>query len=65
VGVEHGEPAFGSWDADRLTLTHETTHTGFSRQVYRVSGDTFRFRLETSTDNVEWLTFLDGEYRRR
>jgi hypothetical protein len=65
VGVEHGEPAFGTWDDHRLVLTHETTHTGYSRQVYEVSGDSFRFGLETSADGVEWLPFLEGEYRRR
>ena len=53
VGVEHGEPAFGAWDDDRLVLMHEITHTGYSRQLYEVSGDTFRFALATSTDGVE------------
>ena len=43
---------------------HETTHVGHSRHVYEVTGETFRFRLEHSPDGTDWLTFLDGEYRR-
>ena len=64
VGVANGEPSFGTWDGDCLTLSHESAATGASRQVYEVSGESFRFRLETSSDGMEWLTFLEGEYRR-
>jgi len=65
TGSEQGEPAFGAWDGERLTLMHETTHVGHSRHVYEVAGDTFRFRLEHSPDGTDWLTFLEGEYHRR
>jgi hypothetical protein len=64
VGVANGEPSLGTWEGDCLTLSHESAATGASRQVYEVSGDTFRFRLETSSDGIDWLTFLEGEYHR-
>jgi Protein of unknown function (DUF1579) len=64
TGIEHGEPAFGAWDGDRLTLMHETTHAGHSRHVYEVTGDRFRFSLEHSPDGVEWMPFLQGEYEK-
>ena len=64
TGIEHGEPAFGAWDGDRLTLMHETSHAGHSRHVYEVAGDRFRFSLEHSPDGVEWMPFLQGEYER-
>lgn len=64
TGIEHGEPAFGTWDGDRLTLMHETTHAGHSRHVYEVAGDRFRFSLEHSPDGVEWMPFLQGEYEK-
>jgi hypothetical protein len=72
-----GGPAHGTWRARMalggfcLIADYEqrrggsVNFEGFSRQLYEVSGDTFRFGLETSTDGVEWLTFLEGEYHRR
>ena len=63
-GVEHGAPAFGTWDGDVLTLTHETTHMGHSRQVYEVRGDTCRLQLQYSQDGRQWGTFLESQLRR-
>jgi hypothetical protein len=64
TGIGQGEPAFGAWDGDRLTLMHETAHAGHSRHVYEVAGERFRFSLEHSRDGVEWMPFLHGEYEK-
>jgi len=64
IGVEHGAPHLGTWDNDTLTLQHETSHMGHSRQVYRVGVDAYDFRLESSQDGKTWSTFMDGSYRR-
>lgn len=63
-GIEHGAPALGIWDGNVLTLTHETTHMGQSRQVYDVSGDECRFSLQSSRDGNQWTPFIDAVYRR-
>jgi hypothetical protein len=64
TGIGHGEPAFGAWDGDRLTLMHETAHAGHSRHVYEIAGDRFRLSLDHSPDGVEWMPFLRGEYEK-
>jgi hypothetical protein len=63
-GIEHGEPSFGSWDGSVLTLQHESTHLGHSRQVYEVGDGEYHFTLQNSRDGREWATFMDGVYRR-
>ena len=62
-GVEHGAPAFGTWE-ETVLHTHETTHMGHSRQVYDVEGDRCRFLLQYSRDGREWTTFLESAFRR-
>ena len=64
TGVEHGAPHMGEWAGDMLTLMHETSHMGYSRQVYDLTDDGYRFLLQISPDALEWTTFLDGTYRR-
>ena len=63
LGVEHGAPHFGSWDGDTLTLTHETTHLGHSRQVYRLAHGELQFSLLSSPDGREWQPVLRSRYR--
>lgn len=63
-GIEHGAPAFGAWEGEVLTLTHETNHMGSSRQVYEVGDREYRFSLQSSPDGRTWSTFMDSAYRR-
>ena len=63
-GIEHGAPALGNWEGSVLALTHETTHMGFSRQVYDVRDQELRFRLESSPDGRDWSTFISAVYKR-
>ena len=48
-----------------MTLTHESTHLGQSRQVYVVGDGQYRFKLENSQDGKSWQTFMEGLYRRQ
>ena len=65
MGVEHAAPLLGTWEGNTLTLTHETSHMGHSRQVYVFGEDDFQFKLEQSQDGRVWNTFMEGIYRRR
>ncbi len=65
MGVEHGAPQLGTWEGATLTFTHETTHMGFSRQVYEIRDDEYRFRLEYSRDGRAWKPFMESLYRRQ
>ena len=64
MGVEHGAPLLGTWDGDTLTLTHETTHMGYSRQIYVIGEGEFRIKLETSEEAKKWSRFIEGIYQR-
>ena len=64
TGVEHHAPAIGTWEGDVLTLQHELTDYGASRQTYTVHEDGFTFLLENSGDGKAWSPFLEGRYRR-
>jgi hypothetical protein len=64
TGIEHDAPGLGSWEADTLTLVHETRHTGSTRYVYEVGDGSYRLRLEHSVDGKQWSTFMEGSYRR-
>jgi hypothetical protein len=63
-GIEHGAPSLGSWEGPTLSVQHETTDAGHSRQVYEIDEDEYRFKLQHSADGREWKTFLEGNYRR-
>lgn len=63
-GIEHGAPAIGTWEGKVLTLTHETTHMGQSRQIYDIRDQELRFSLQSSRDGREWSTFIEAVYRR-
>lgn len=64
MGAEHGAPAIGEWVGDALTLTHETSHMGSSRQRYEIGEDEIGFRLEHSADGSEWRVFLESRFKR-
>jgi len=64
IGIEHDAPGLGTWDGDTLMLVHETRHTGSSRYVYTVGDGIYALRLEHSPDGKQWLTILEGRYRR-
>jgi hypothetical protein len=56
MGVEHGAPAIGTWEGNVLSIAHETSHMGHSRQVYEIGRDEYRFRLESSRERAEVVT---------
>ncbi|HLZ27728.1 MAG TPA: DUF1579 family protein [Chloroflexota bacterium] len=64
IGIEHDAPGLGTWEADTLTLVHETRHTGSSRYVYTVGDGVYSPRLEHAPDRQAWTTVLEGTYRR-
>lgn len=63
-GIEHGAPALGTWEDDKLVLQHEMTQFGYSRYVYEVGDGEYRLLLQNSRDGKQWATFLEGAYRR-
>jgi hypothetical protein len=64
MGMDPGAPALGDFEGDTLVFQH-ATRMGHARYTYRFeSRDRFTFRIESSRDGVEWLTFLDSVYSR-
>jgi uncharacterized protein DUF1579 len=64
IGIEHDAPGLGSWEADTLSLVHETRHTGSSRYTYVVGDGEYQMQLEHAPDGKTWTTILEGRYER-
>lgn len=63
-GMAPASPARGQFTGDTLTFENRTP-MGYGRYVYVLKGDgRYAFRMETSQDGRQWMTFMDAEYRR-
>ena len=64
MGIDPGAAALGTWEGDVLRFQHQHD-MGHSRYTYTFDGpDSYTFTLEHSLDGQEWMTFLQGTYKR-
>ena len=64
MGIDPGAPALGTWEGNVLRFQHQHD-MGHSRYTYTFDGsDSYTFTLEHSPDGQEWMTFLQGTYKR-
>lgn len=61
MGGAFSQPATGRWDGPDLVFEGASS-AGRSRYVYRLHGDRYDFRIETSRDGDAWTTFLEATY---
>jgi hypothetical protein len=64
MGGDPGAPGLGAWDGNKLAFVHEHP-MGFGRYSYIMENEkTYKFVIELSQDGMNWMTFMDGTYRR-
>ncbi len=64
MGGDPGAPALGTWEGNRLCFQHQH-HMGHSRYTYEFGGPgSYSLKLEVSGDGNNWVTFLEGNYKR-
>lgn len=61
MGGSFAAPATGRWEGPDLVF-EASSPRGKSRYVYRLHGDRYDFRIQTSPDGALWTTFLEATY---